>query len=359
MQVNTSTSLPMTVGLDLGDRHSRYCLRGAEEIVEQGTVAMSAGGMRRCLRRLMGRGAWRLVLEVGSQSAWVSRLAAELGLEVVVANPRRVRLITHDVCKSDQRDARILAELGQFQPGLLSPVEHRTEGVQRDLIVVRTRANLVEGRTSLVNEVRHRLKSLGVRIPACSPEAFPKRASSLIPEDLRDTLQGTLTLIAHFTSEIRRLDKHIEALCAKRYPQTKLLRQVPGVGPITGLSFVLTLERPSRIDKARNVAAYLGLVPRRRQSGDSDPALRITKAGDQALRSLLVNCAHYILGPFGQDSDLRRHGLRIAATGARSAKKRAVVAVARKLSVLLLALWRTGEVYQPLRNAERLAALAV
>lgn len=195
-----------------------------------------------------------------------------------------------------------------------------------------------------------------MRIAKCSPEAFPKRAEAQIPEELRETLQGTLALIAHFTKEIRSLEKRIETLSKESYPETRLLRQVQAVGPITALHFVLTLERPERIDKTRNVAAYIGLVPRRRQSGDSDPDLRITKAGDRALRSLLVNCAHYILGPFGQDSDLRRHGLRIAGAGGRTAKKRAVVAVARKLSVLLLSLWRTGEVYEPLRNGKRLEA---
>jgi Transposase len=176
MQVSTSTCLPMTVGLDLGDRLSRYCLRDTRGIVEEGRLAMSLGGMRRGLSRLAKLGAQRVVLETGCQSAWVSRAVKELGLEVVVANPRRVRLISHDVWKSDQRDARILADMGQVRPDLLSPIEHRGEEAQRDLVVLRTRANLVEGRTALVNEVRHRLKSLGVRVPSCSPEAFPKRA---------------------------------------------------------------------------------------------------------------------------------------------------------------------------------------
>lgn len=224
-------------------------------------------------------------------------------------------------------------------------------------MVLRTRAGLVAGRTALVNEVRHRLKSLGVRIARCSPEAFPRRAGSEVPEELRETLLGTLSVIAHFTQEIRRLDKKIETLGKESYPETRLLRQVQGVGPVTALHYVLTLERPERIDKARNVAAYLGLVPRRRQSGDSDPDLRITKAGDRALRSLLVNCVHYILAR-GPDSDLKRHGLRITRAGGRTAKKRAVIAVARKLSVLLLSLWRTGEVYEPLRNGKRLEAQA-
>jgi len=355
-QIITRPSLPMTVGLDLGDRRSRYCLRTATEILEEGSLIMNRGAMRRGLKRLAKLGAQRVVLEAGGQSAWVSHLIRELGLKAVVANPRRVKLITHDVWKTDERDARMLADMGQVRPELLNPIEHRSEAAQRDLMMLRTRANLVEGRTALVNEVRHRLKSLGIRLPKCSPEAFEKRAEPEIPEELKDTLQGTLELITGFTKEIRRLEKKIEDLSKEKYPETQVLRQVRGVGPLTALQFVLTLERPDRIDKVRNVGAYLGLVPRRRQSGERDPELGITKAGDVSTRCLLVNCAHFIMGPFGEDSDLRRHGLRIAGTGNKVAKKRAVIAVARKLAVLLLSLWRTGEVYDPLRNSQRLEA---
>jgi transposase len=101
------------------------------------------------------------------------------------------------------------------------------------------------------------------------------------------------------------------------------------------------------------VGAYLGLVPARDQSGNRDPQKRISKEGDEMLRKLLVGSAHYILGPFGSDSDLRRHGEKIASRGGKNSKKRAAVAVARKLSVLLHSLWTSGEVYDPLRNAHR------
>ena len=351
---STSRTFPMTVGLDLGDRRSRYCLRDASEVVDEGSLSMSRGDLRRGLKRLAKLGAERVVLEVGGQSPWVSRLICEAGLEAVVANPRRVKLITADHRKSDRRDARLLAELGQVRPDLLSPIKHRGEQAQRDLIVLRTRDKLVEGRTALVNEVRLRLKSLGIRLPKCSTESFAKKAEAGIPEELKDTLRGTLTVIAAHTEEIRRLDKKIEELCSGRYSQTTVLRQVKGVGPVTALQYVLTLEQPHRIKKVRNVGAYLGLVPRRHQSGERDPQMRITKAGDPTLRRLLVSCAHYIMGPFGEDCDLRRHGERIAGAGGKPAKKRAIVAVARKLSVLLLSLWRTGEVYEPLRNSKRL-----
>ena len=116
---------------------------------------------------------------------------------------------------------------------------------------------------------------------------------------------------------------------------------------------MLTIEDPTRINKSRNVGAYLGLRPKQRQSGQRDPELRITKAGDRDLRRLLVQCSHQILGPFGKDSDLRRPGLELASRGGSTAKKKAVIAVALKLSVLLHRLWLTGEVYEPLRNANR------
>ena len=160
--------------------------------------------------------------------------------------------------------------------------------------------------------------------------------------------------IGSLTERIRDYDRKLQTIANERYPQeTELLRQVEGIGPLTALTFVLTLEDPYRFEKSRSVGAYLGLVPATARSGDRDPQKHISKEGDEMLRKLLVSSAHYILGPFGSDSDLRRHGEKIASRGAKNAKKRAAVAVARKLSVLLHRLWVTGEVYDPLHNAHR------
>jgi transposase len=158
-----------------------------------------------------------------------------------------------------------------------------------------------------------------------------------------------LETIASLTQRIRQYDRQLETISEERYPETELLRQVEGIGPLTALTFVLTLEDPHRFERSRSVGAYLGLVPATAQSGDRDPQKRISKEGDEMLRKLLVGSAHYILGPFAkEDSDLRRHGEKIASRGAKNAKKRAVVAVARKLAVLLHSLWVSGEVYEPL-----------
>jgi transposase len=164
-------------------------------------------------------------------------------------------------------------------------------------------------------------------------------------------LDPLLETIASLSTRIRHYERQLEELAQQHYPETKLLRQVQGVGTLTALTFVLTLEDPGRFEESRQVGAYLGLVPGKDQSGERDPQKRISRAGEEMLRRLLVGSAHYILGPFGEDCDLRRHGLKIAgSTAAKNARKRAVVAVARKLAVLLHHLWISGVVYEPLYN---------
>jgi transposase len=212
---------------------------------------------------------------------------------------------------------------------------------------------MVRARTQLINQVRGFAKSLGSRLPSSSSEAFAKRVRTAVSEDLFPGLSTMLGMIEQLTQEIRAMDREVERLCGDRYKETALLRQVSGVGPQTALAFVLTLEDPARFAKSRSVGPYLGLRPRQRDSGGLRPQLRITKAGDALLRRLLVSASQYILGPFGPDTDLRRFGLRLAEHGGKSAKKRAAVAVARKLAVLLHRLWITGEAYEATGYAER------
>jgi transposase len=190
-------------------------------------------------------------------------------------------------------------------------------------------------------------------LPKCLARSFHKRAAEYIPQALLAALGPVLEQIGSLTERIRQYDRKLETICQDRYPETELLRQVEGIGPPTALTFVLTLEDPSRFERSRSVGAYLGLVPATEQSGDSDPQRRISKEGDEMLRRLLVGSAHYILGPFGHDSDLRRHGEKIASRGGKNSKKRAAVAVARKLCVLLHRLWVSAEVYDPLYNTHR------
>lgn len=349
-----STATPptsITVGLDLGDRHSHFCVldEGCRPL-EQGRVAMSREDLTAFFQRLAPA---RLVLEVGGQSPWVSRLAQAAGLEVIVANPRRVQLITRNERKNDRTDAELLARLGRVDPQLLSPVQHRSVQCQADLAVKRARDVAVASRTALINHVRGAIKSFGQRLPTCSADGFHKRVLAQIPVELVPALQPIVHLIGQVTDQIKSFEVRIEQLADERYPATKLLRQVNGVGPVTALSFVLTLDTPARVSDSRQVGAYLGLVPRTHDSGASSPQLRITKAGDSGLRRLLVIAANRILGPFGPDCDLRRFGLRLAAQGGKNGRKRAKVAVARKLAVLLHHLWKAGEVYDPFHLAKK------
>jgi transposase len=341
-----------TAGLDLGDKYSYLCLIDTEsgEVIEEGRLRTTPEAFR---RRFASEQPMRIAIEAGTHSPWASRVLEECGHEVLVANARKLRLIYANKRKTDEVDAENLARLARLDPKLLYPLNHRDEDSQAHLAIIRSREALVSARTQLVNHVRGAVKSFGARLPKCPARSFHKRAPEHIPEALRPALGPILETIGSLTERIRDYERQLETVSEEYYPETELLRQVEGVGTLTALTFVLTLEDPHRFERSRSVGAYLGLVPASDRSGDRDPQKRISKEGDEMLRKLLVSGAHYVLGPFGSDSDLRRHGEKIASRGGKNAKKRAVVAVARKLAVLLHSLWISGEVYEPLRNAHR------
>jgi transposase len=339
------------IGLDLGDKESHYCeLAGVGEEMREGRVKTTESAMKKQAEQWRGA---RVVMEAGTHSPWVSRLVEAAGAEAVVANPRKVQLITRNVKKRDPVDARLLARLGRADVTLLSPLKHRGAATQADLAVIKARDVAVRVRGQLIGHVRGTVKALGGRIPSCSTASFGARAAKTLPEALRVALLPLLETIVHLTQQIRRYDRQIEQWGEEKYPETKLLTPVKGVGALTSLAYVLTLEHAERFRHSRAVGGYLGLHPKRHQSGAQDPSLRITKAGDAYLRRLLVGSAQYILGRFGPDSELRRWGLQLASRGGKRGKKRAVVAVARKLAVLLHHLWLTGEVYEPLYQRAR------
>lgn len=342
----------LTAGIDLGDRYTHACLLDGEngEVIEESRISTNTKAFK---RRFSGIAPMRIAIETGTHSPWVSRLLEECGHEVLVANARKVRLIYGERHKNDKIDAEKLARLARVDPKLLSPIKHRGESSQAHLALLRSRDALVGTRTKLVNHVRGVVKSFGGRLPKCTAETFHNKVAEHLLGELTSALEPILETIASLTERIKDYDRKLEDVAEEFYPETKLLRQVHGVGVLTALAFVLTLEDPSRFAKSREVGAYLGLVPATDQSGGSDPEKHISKHGNKMMRKLLVGSAHYILGPFGEDSDLRRHGERIAGRGGKNAKKRAVVAVARKLSVLLHRLWVTAEVYEPLYNASR------
>lgn len=343
-----------SIGIDLGDRYSAFCVvdQATGEEVESGRVPTTP----EALARLLGQHPTaRVAMETGTHSPWASRVAEAHCAEVLVANARELRFIFGSNRKCDDLDARTLARVARMDPALLYPIRHRGETAQRDLALVRARDAVVRARTKLVNSVGGIVKSWGARMPKQAAKSVGHGSLERVPEPLRDALEPMLCTIERLTEEIRTYDRQVELLAKERYPETAVLAQVPGVGSLTALAYVLTLEAPERFRRSRDVGAYLGLVPRRDQSGETEKELRITKAGDGLVRRLLVQCAHYILGRNGPPCDLKRHGEAIAARGGKVAKRKAVIAVARKLAVLLHALWRTGEVYaadQPNRTAQ-------
>jgi transposase len=346
----TTPQGPITLGLDLGDKASRCCvLNHSGEILLEDSV----GTNRKALtEKFSGMQGCRVAMEVGTHSPWVSRLLSKLGLEVIVANARQVKLISDSSRKSDRMDARLLARLARIDPELLRPIRHRSEEAQMDLMQIRIREELVEARTKLINGARGMVKALGERLPQCDADNLGTERMERLPESLRETLKPVMEPIEELTRQIHRLDQRIEQIARSKYPETELLRQVWGVGTLIALTFVLTIEDQERFSKSRDVGSYVGLRPRQSESGERQPQLRITKEGDPLLRKLLVQGAHCVMSQRGPDTDLKRWGRKLMERGGKNGKKRALVAVARKLAVLLHRLWVCGEVYEPLRNSQ-------
>jgi transposase len=337
-----------TIGCDLGDKMSEVCRLCSDGSQERATVRTTMKGMT----MFFTRPRCHVVIEVGPHSRWVSELLHELGHQVTVSNPRQVKLISGGTNKSDRRDCELLARLGRVDVELLAPISHRGRESQADLAVAKGRDILVATRTKLVNHIRGVLKSFGLQLPRCDAECFGRKTRELVPTELKAALDPIYEMLVVLEQQIREQDKTVERI-AKRYPDVEVVSQVNGVGTLTALVYILTIEDKSRFENSRMAGAFLGLRPRKSQSGSDDPQLKITKAGDPFVRRLLVNSANYILGPFGKDCDLRRWGTDLAKRGGKNAKKRAKVAVARKLAVLLHRLWVTGEVYQPIGYRQR------
>jgi len=341
----------LTIGLDQGDRWSFYCvLDEAGKIILEQKVATTPQAMKQTFEKIPRS---LMALETGTHSPWVSRLLRELGHQVIVAHAQKVQLITKSNRKDDRHDARTLARLARIDPELLGPVRHRSAKAQIHLTVIRARAELVSARTALVNAARGLVKSFGERLPKCGTYQVNEKLAEGVSAELRDVLAPLLREVESLNERIKEYDERMEKIAKQVYPEVALLQQVKGVGTQIALTYVLTIEDPYRFPKSRQVGCFLGLRPGRRNSGESEPQKKISKEGDRYLRTMMVQGAHYILGPFGEDSDLRRWGLKLAERGGKNAKKRAVVAVARKLAVLLHRLWVSGEVYEPLRNSQK------
>lgn len=336
------------VGLDVGDRQSHYCVLGLDAgVVADGVVKTTEASLRVLFE---GKGRMRIALEAGTHSPWISRLLIALGHEVLVANPRKLRLIAESDAKHDRADAQLLARLAHVGPALLAPIHTRSAQTQVDLTLIRAREVAVQTRTKIVNAVRGMVKSTGHRLPASPRLTFARKATEVCPKALQPALLPLLRLVQTLTDDIAAFDRLVVEK-ARAFPETEAIQTIPGVGALTAVAFVLILNNDrSRFKRSRDVGCYLGLKPKQRDSGMQSPQLGITKAGDPLIRRLATQSAQYILGPFGRDSALRRWGLALASRGGKNAKKRAVVAVARKLVVLMHRIWITQQVYDPMRG---------
>lgn len=336
--------------MDLGDRWSLYCIlnKAGEKVSEDKLPTTKAG-----LDAVYGKMApCRIALEVGTHSPWVNRHLAAMGHEVLVANPRKLKLITQSLKKNDRMDAEQLARLARVDPKLLSPIQHRGEAAQGDLAVIRARAELVDARTGLINTARGLAKPMGERLKKCDADYVKESMADELSAGTQNAIRPLLKSVEDINKQIAVYNEKIQEL-EKRYPEAKLLKQVHGVGILIAITYILVIEDASRFTHSRDVGPYVGLTRKQRDSGESRPELGISKAGDELLRRLLVQGAHCVLRDGAPECDLKAWGRKLQGGGkkpSKSRKKKAVVAVARKLAVLLHRLWVTGEVYDPQYN---------
>jgi len=345
MKYRSMTVPYLTIGLDLGDKfHHLFALRYDGEVVADERIRNTKESL---VKHFDSFPAARVVVEAGGQSQWISEFLSTLGHEVIVANPTALGS-KKQRRKNDRKDAESLARKGRADPMELKPIKHRRSEAQYDLSLIRARDCLVKLRTQTVNTVRSLMKTIGERLPSSSTRAFAEKMRSQIPNSVKPAVNPLLDTIQELTERITSYDKEVKRLAENKYPETARLTQVGGVGHLTALAYVLTLEDSRRFPKSRKVGPFLGLVPALDNSGNDEPQLKISKAGDCCMRRLLVNASHYILGPLSDESDLKHHGEKLCVSGAKNAKKRAVIAVARKLAVLLHRLWASGDKYDPL-----------
>lgn len=325
------------IGIDVHKKTSQVCIcTEAGELVER-KIATT----RETFAKLLGsRERSRIVIEASTESEWVARCLEELGHEVIVADPNFAPMYASRSrkVKTDRRDARALCEacrLGAYRPShrTSDPSRHRRAQVAAREVLVRTRTKFISLMGALVRREGYRIRSGGAA-------NFAARLEELdLPEHLRDEIAPLLTVMVTVNEQIKAADRRLEEI-VKDDEVAQRLCTVPSVGPVTVVTFLATVDRVERFDNARQVRAYLGLVPREYSSGERQMRGRITKAGNSRLRYLLVEAAWGILRRRRPETEaLCDWAQRIAA---RRGKQIAAVALARKLAGILYAMWRDG-----------------
>lgn len=326
----------VSIGLDVSDRASAVCA-----VRRDGSIAWERR-VPTVIEPMMAIAAEnpeaRWILEAGTHSLWLDDGLRNAGADVVVVNPRRLRAVSDSLKKTDRSDAALLALLGLLNPQLLWQVRHRTVQAQMGLVMLKSRDQLVRTRARLITTMRGLVKPFGHRFKACVAEQFHERRDE-VPRELASSLEPLFEVLVHVNAQIAALDERIEQ-AVKADAAASNLTTIPGVGPITALVFTLVIDDPERFKNSRQVGAFLGLTTRIDQSGMVDKQLRITKAGDGMLRRLLVQCAQGMLREKARDTSLKRWATSLVDRGGTAPKKRAAVALARKLAVIMHRMWR-------------------
>jgi transposase len=348
------------LGIDLGDKESTWCQVGSDNrVIKRGRVKTSRRELQHLLERLRPA---RVVIENGTHARWVKRVIDECGYDGIVANPRQLRYISQSNNKHDEGDAEKLARLGRLDPQLLHPIQLRTDEQQADLSVIRVRKQLVEARVALAHQARGIVKSTGARLPAGRArnwDAWVERCTAAVRELGLGALEPLMATMTELNKQIAICDQRIDELAEEKYPETQNLRTMPAVGNLTALTFVLTLGNAERFSNSRDVGPYLGMRPRRFDSGEKQTQLRITKQGDTHLRMLMVQCAQHYLMPRAADNAVRRWGLNLCSRGGKNAKKRATIAVARKLAVIMHRMWVSGQQFRSFASSHEAGTACV
>jgi transposase len=289
-------------------------------------------------------------METGLCCRWISTLARAQGCRVLVGNARKLAAIWQSKQKNDRNDALLIARLARADPELFHPVELRDDEHHAMVQIIRLREQAVGTRTALVNSIRGTCKARGVFLPVCDASCFHKVAEKELEGNLARLVSPLLDTLVVLRETIREYDRMLEVYAREHFgKETDLLRTIPGCGLITACAFVAHVGNPSRFKKARSAGPNFGLTPAQEQSGESDAPKRISKAGSSQVRHLLMTAANYILREGSADTTLKRHGLRICARGGKVARRKAKVAVARKLAVTMLAMLKAGRPYEDRR----------
>ncbi len=247
----------LTIGLDLGDRWSFYCiLDEAGKIILEQKVSTTAEAIPQTFAKIPRS---LIALETGTHSPWISRLLTELGHEVIVAHAQKVELITKSNRKDDRHDARTLARLARIDPELLGPVRHRSAKAQIHLTVIRARAELVSARTALVNAARGLVKSYGQRLPQCGTQQVSRELAAGLSAELREVLEPLLQEIESLNERIPEYDERMEKIAREVYPEVSLLKQVKGVGTQIALNLCADDRRPVSVCEESRGGLFSGV----------------------------------------------------------------------------------------------------